>query len=86
MFNRTITAIFLAGFFIILLVFFNPIVFGLILSIIAILAFNEWIGVMNVDPMKRKIILILQRLKKTVFFQKNFLQFMDQIIVVKQKY
>ncbi len=59
MFNRTITAIFLAGFFIIVLVFFNPIVFGLILSIIAILAFNEWIGVMNVDPMKRKIILIL---------------------------
>ena len=59
MFNRTITALFLASFFILLLVFFNPIILGLVLTMIAILAFNEWINLMDIANLRKKIVLIL---------------------------
>ncbi len=59
MFNRIITALFLASFFILLLVFFNPIILGLVLTMIAILAFNEWINLMDIENSRKKIVLIL---------------------------
>ncbi|MEC8996319.1 MAG: phosphatidate cytidylyltransferase, partial [Pseudomonadota bacterium] len=59
MFNRIITALFLASFFILLLVFFNPIILGLVLTMIAILAFNEWINLMNIANSRKKIIFTL---------------------------
>ena len=67
MLNRTITALVLASFFLAILVFFNHEIFGIkvqlivasVLTLIPILAFNEWLIITKTNSASKKILLFI---------------------------
>ena len=70
--NRIITGLILAGFFVFLLVYFNPFILALVFSLISIQAYNEWLTVSQVKKTdKYKLIFLL------VFFMLLFVLFLS---------
>ena len=68
--NRIITGLILAGFFIFILVYFNPFLLALVFSLISIQAYNEWLTVSQVGKKdKYKLLFLL------VFFMFVFILF-----------
>ena len=70
MFNRIITGLILAGFFIFILVYFNPFLLALVFSLISIQAYNEWLTVSQVGKQDKYKLLVL-----LVFFMFIFILF-----------
>jgi phosphatidate cytidylyltransferase len=70
MLNRIITGLILAGFFIFILVYFNPFLLALVFSLISIQAYNEWLTVSQVGKKDRYKLLFL-----LVFFMFIFILF-----------
>ena len=70
--NRIITGLILAGFFVFLLVYFNPFLLALAFSLISIQAYNEWLTVSQVGKIdKYKLLFLL------VFFMLLFILFLS---------
>ena len=70
--NRIITGFILAGFFVFLLVYFNPFLLALAFSLISIQAYNEWLTVSQVGKTdKYKLLFLL------VFFMLLFILFLS---------
>ena len=70
--NRIITGLILAGFFVFLLVYFNPFILALVFSLISIQAYNEWLTVSQVKKTdKYKLLFLL------VFFMLLFILFLS---------
>ena len=59
MLNRTITALLLASFFLAILVFFNHVIVASVLTLITILAFNEWLTITKINSASKKILLFM---------------------------
>ena len=70
MFNRIITGLILAGFFIFILVYFNPFLLALVFSLISIQAYNEWLTVSQIGKKNKYKLLAL-----LVFFMFIFILF-----------
>jgi len=74
MFNRIITGLILAGFFIFILVYFNPFLLALIFSLISIQAYNEWLTVSQVrkkDKYKLLALLVFSMFIFILFFSSH---------------
>ena len=68
--NRIITGLILAGFFIFILVYFNPFLLALVFSLISIQAYNEWLTVSQIGKKNKYKLLAL-----LVFFMFIFILF-----------
>ena len=66
MLNRTITALLLASFFLAILVFFNHVIVASVLTLITILAFNEWLTMTKINSASKKILLFMLVLLMTL--------------------
>ena len=66
MLNRTKTALLLASFFLAILVFFNHVIVASVLTLITILAFNEWLTMTKINSASKKILLFMLVLLMTL--------------------